>query len=66
MLSERRRAQLGLLAGCVILVSTLAILFQGSRDGADRPAKNGLGQVARDMAPTFSADGGAGLAALGK
>lgn len=66
MLSERRRAQLGLLTGCVILVSTLAILFQGSRAAADRPAKNGLGLVARDMAPTFSADVGAKLAVLGK
>jgi hypothetical protein len=33
MFSHRRRAQLGLAGGLVVLLVTLTILYQGSRDG---------------------------------
>ena len=43
MLSQRRGAQLGVLAASLLLMSTLTILFLGSRDTAPQPqqAKNG-------------------------
>jgi hypothetical protein len=68
MVSERRRAQLGLLAGCVILVSTLTILYEGSRAaGTGHLENNGRGQIVGDSArATPPGEQGVRLAALGK
>jgi hypothetical protein len=42
MFSQRRRAQLGLLSASLLLILTLTILYQGSRDGARQlPDKSG-------------------------
>ncbi len=55
MLSLRRRAQMGVLSACLILVSTLTILYMGSREVVRRPqSSNGLGMVTGDIAPDVS------------
>ena len=49
MFSHRRRAQMGLLAACTLLISTLTILYQGSREGGGAPqSKNGVRLVIDD------------------
>jgi hypothetical protein len=50
MLSQRRGAQLGVLAASLVLMSTLTILFIGSRDSAPQPqhAKDGQQVVIGD------------------
>jgi hypothetical protein len=49
MFSHRRRAQMGLLAACTLLISTLTILYQGSRDVAGAPrATDGVRLVIGD------------------
>ena len=57
MLSQRRRAQLGVLAASLLLVSTLTILFIGSRDAVPhaQQIKNGQQMVIGDTAPKLSA-----------
>ena len=56
MLSQRRGAHLGVLAASLVLMSTLTILFIGSRDTVPRPqqAKNGQQVVIGDTAPNRS------------
>jgi hypothetical protein len=53
LLSQRRGAQLGVLAATLLLMSTLTILFIGSRDTVPQPqqAKNGQPVVIGDTAP---------------
>ena len=49
MFSHRRRAQMGLLAGCSLLISTLTILYQGSREVVGAPqSKDGVRLVIGD------------------
>jgi hypothetical protein len=56
MLSLRRRAQMGVFSACLILVSTLSILYMGSRETALQPqSNNGRQTVAGDIAPKLSA-----------
>jgi hypothetical protein len=56
MLSLRRRAQMGVLSACLILVSTLTILYMGSREAVARPQSgNGLQMVNGDTIPSRSA-----------
>lgn len=56
MLSQRRRAQLGVLAASLVLISTLTILFIGSRDAVPQAqqSRNGQQMVIGDTAPTVS------------
>ena len=56
MLSQRRGEQLGVLAASLVLMSTLTILFIGSRDTAPQPqqVKNGQQLVIGDHAPNVS------------
>jgi hypothetical protein len=56
MLSQRRRAQLGVLAASLVLISTLTILFIGSRDALpqSQQTKNGQQMVIGDTAPKIS------------
>jgi hypothetical protein len=56
MLSQRRRAQLGVLAASLVLISTLTILFIGSRDAVpeSQQSKNGQQLVTGDTAPNLS------------
>jgi hypothetical protein len=56
MISQRRGAQLGVLAAFLVLMSTLTILFIGSRDTAPQPqqARNGQQVVIGDTAPNLS------------
>ena len=56
MLSQRRGAQLGVLAASLVLMSTLTILFIGSRDAApqSQQAKNGQQVVVEDTAANLS------------
>lgn len=56
MLSQRRGAQLGVLAASLVLMSTLTILFIGSRDTVPQPqqATNGQQVVIGDTAPNLS------------
>jgi hypothetical protein len=44
MLSQRRGAQLGVLAASLVLMSTLTILFMGSRDTAPQSHQTKNGQ----------------------
>jgi hypothetical protein len=56
MFSHRRRAQMGLLAACMLLISTLTILYQGSREGVGAPrAKDGVRLVIGDGSSNQSA-----------
>jgi hypothetical protein len=41
MFSERRMAQCGLVAATLVLVSTLSILYQGSRNGTSGLRRSG-------------------------
>ena len=45
MLSERRMAQGGLVAATLVLVSTLSILYHGSRDGSNGFPRSGKSAV---------------------
>ena len=56
MLSQRRRAQLGVLAASLVLISTLTILFMGSRDTVPQPqqSKNSQQIVIGDSAPKLT------------
>jgi hypothetical protein len=36
MVSQRRSAQLGLLSACLLLATTLTILYRGSHEGRER------------------------------
>ena len=56
MFSLRRRAQMGVLSACLILVSTLTILYMGSREAVRRPqANHGLQMVGGDIGHEISA-----------
>jgi hypothetical protein len=65
MLSERRAAQFGLGSACVLLVTTLTILYQGSREGAAIRNKSGRSAVVRDIQKPANGPGPA-VVSLGK
>lgn len=48
MLSERRCAQIGLASACLVLVTTIGVLFQGNLGGPVVQTINGLGTVDGD------------------
>jgi hypothetical protein len=64
---ERRFARFGLASACVLLVTTLTILYRGSRDGA--VAEDGAGggnSVARGPETRTNGDGALRYAAFAK